>query len=172
MSQASIHIYLTSTHFQTNHRHEEFYIVRYPYPPHPPYNLGGNVAQLVEHRTSTPLTQVRFPGAARDFSPNFQCGLSYVCPYAPVCNRMHSHLCARERSCGPRQSSVDYGNARTPSMHCRLGSATLSQLAFPGESNPNFPWEKSHLGRYIRKMLNVKIKHTRRLFLKLQSHTK
>ena len=29
-------------------------------------------------------------------------------------------------------------------MHRRLGSATLSQLAFPGESNPNFPLEKSH----------------------------
>ena len=29
-------------------------------------------------------------------------------------------------------------------MHRRLGSATLSQLAFPGENNPNFPWEKSH----------------------------
>ena len=29
-------------------------------------------------------------------------------------------------------------------MHRRLGSATLSQLAFPRESNPNFPWEKSH----------------------------
>ena len=29
-------------------------------------------------------------------------------------------------------------------MHRRLGSATLSQLAFPGEGNPNFPWEKSH----------------------------
>ena len=29
-------------------------------------------------------------------------------------------------------------------MHRRLGSATLSQLAFPGERNPNFPWEKSH----------------------------
>ena len=26
-------------------------------------------------------------------------------------------------------------------MHRRLGSATLSQLAFPGEGNPNFPWE-------------------------------
>ena len=25
-----------------------------------------------------------------------------------------------------------------------LGSATLSQLAFPGENNPNFPWEKFH----------------------------
>ena len=30
---------------------------------------GGDVAQLVEYRTITPLTQVRFPGAARDFSP-------------------------------------------------------------------------------------------------------
>ena len=29
-------------------------------------------------------------------------------------------------------------------MHRRLGNATLSQLAFPGEGNPNFPSEKSH----------------------------
>ena len=28
---------------------------------------GRDVAQLVEHRTTTPPTQVRFPGAARDF---------------------------------------------------------------------------------------------------------
>ena len=28
-------------------------------------------------------------------------------------------------------------------MHRRLRRATLSQLAFPGEGNPNFPWEKS-----------------------------
>ena len=28
-------------------------------------------------------------------------------------------------------------------MHRRLGSATLSQLAFPRKGNPNFPWEKS-----------------------------
>ena len=43
------------------------------------YVQGGDVAQLVEHRTGTSLTQVRFPGAARDFSPkvNFQCRLSY-----------------------------------------------------------------------------------------------
>ena len=31
------------------------------------HKMGGDVAQLVEHRTDTPLTQVRFPGAARDF---------------------------------------------------------------------------------------------------------
>ena len=29
-------------------------------------------------------------------------------------------------------------------MNRRLGSATLSQLAFPGEGNPNFPWQESH----------------------------
>ena len=29
-------------------------------------------------------------------------------------------------------------------MHPRLGSATLSQLAFPVEGNPNFPWVKFH----------------------------
>ena len=29
-------------------------------------------------------------------------------------------------------------------MHCRLGSATLSQFVFPGEGNPNFPWQKSY----------------------------
>ena len=29
----------------------------------------GDVAQLVERRTGTPLRQVRFPCAARDFSP-------------------------------------------------------------------------------------------------------
>ena len=38
---------------------------------------------------------------------------------------------------------MDYGNTTTPNMHTGLGSATLSQLAFPRESNPNFPWEKS-----------------------------
>ena len=41
--------------------------------------VGGDVAKLVEHRTGTLPTQVRFPGAARDFSPsvNLQCRLSY-----------------------------------------------------------------------------------------------
>ena len=56
--------------------------------------LGGDVAQLAEHRTVKPLTQVPFPAAARDFSPrvNFQCRLSYMCPYTPVCN--HINICA------------------------------------------------------------------------------
>ena len=88
---------------------------------------GGDVAQLVEHQTGTLLMQVRFPGAARYFFPrvHFQCRLSYVCPYTPVCNRIHLHLCARSKFCSPRQSSVDYGNTKTPSMHGRLGSPSL-----------------------------------------------
>ena len=41
-------------------------------------NRNGDVAQLVEHRTGALPTQVRFPCAARDFSPRvkFQCRLS------------------------------------------------------------------------------------------------
>ena len=41
--------------------------------------------------------QVRVPGVARDFSPtaSFQCRLSHGVCTAPVCNRMHQHLCPR-----------------------------------------------------------------------------
>ena len=79
---------------------------------------NGDVAQLVERRTGTPLTQVRFPGAARDFSPsvNFQCRLSYVCPCSPprAIARI-VNICAH----------VDYGNtikhpARTVGWVCLL----------------------------------------------------
>ena len=78
------------------------------------------------------LLQVQFPGAARDLSPsvNFQCRLSYGVN-TPV-------------NCSQRLSLVDYENAKTSSMHHRLGSATLLQLAFPGKNDLNFLWEKSH----------------------------
>ena len=51
---------------------------------------GRHVAQLVEY-TSMLLRQVRFPSAARDFSPRvkFQCRLSYMCLYTPMCIHMH-----------------------------------------------------------------------------------
>ena len=42
--------------------------------------------------------------------------------HTPVCNSMHRHLSARERSCSPCQSSAD---CETPSKHRRLGSVTL-----------------------------------------------
>ena len=56
--------------------------------------MGGDVAQLVEHRTVTPLTRVPFPGAARDVFPrvHFQCRLSDGVRAAPCANCMHLHL--------------------------------------------------------------------------------
>ena len=38
-------------------------------------------------------------------------------------------------------------------MHGKLGSATLSQLAFPREGNPNFPSVKSHWGNTVKKKI-------------------
>ena len=58
---------------------------------------SGDVAQLAEHQTGTLPTQVRFPGAARDFSPtvNFQCRLSYdvrTPPCATACINICAHV--------------------------------------------------------------------------------
>ena len=53
------------------------------------------------------------------------------------------HLGKLKSCSSSRQSSVDYGNTNKPSMHYRLCKATLSQLAFLRESDPNFPQEKS-----------------------------
>ena len=57
--------------------------------------MGGDVAQSVEHRTGTSPTQVRFPRAARDFSPkvNFQCRLSYDVR-TPSCAIARIYICA------------------------------------------------------------------------------
>ena len=58
---------------------------------------GWDVAQLAEHRTGTPPTQVRFPGAARNLSPrvNFQRRLSYgvrTPPCAMACINIYAHV--------------------------------------------------------------------------------
>ena len=50
---------------------------------------GGDVAQFAERKTSTPLRQVRFPVAARDFSPS-QISVQTLlrCPCSP-CVQSH-----------------------------------------------------------------------------------
>ena len=55
---------------------------------------------------------------------------------------------------------MDYGNTKIPSMQGRLGSMTLSQLAFPREGNPNFPWEKSHWDNTVVKRLLLFLKYS------------
>ena len=54
----------------------------------------GDVAQLVERRTGTPLRQVRFPSAERDFSARFRVdSLSESGHF-----RMHSHALTSVRT--------------------------------------------------------------------------
>ena len=43
---------------------------------------------------------------------------------------------------------MDYGNTRIPSIHRRLGSTTLSQLAFPREKQPKFPMGEVSMGQH------------------------
>ena len=60
------------------------------------YQLGvGMWFSWLEHGTGTPPTQIRFPGAARDFSPrvNFQCRLSYGIR-TPPCAIACIYICA------------------------------------------------------------------------------
>ena len=56
---------------------------------------GGDVAQLVGHRTGTQSTQVWIPGEARDFSPrvSMQCRLSYGVR-TPPCAIECIYICA------------------------------------------------------------------------------
>ena len=54
-------------------------------------------------------------------------------------------------------------------MHHRLGSVTLLQLAFPGESNPNFPRKKSHWDNTVVKKKKERKKKMRREWQNSQS---
>ena len=51
------------------------------------------------------------------------------------------------------QSSVDYGNTETPSMHCRLDSATVA-AGSPEGRQPEFPMGEIPLGQYSCKKKN------------------
>ena len=110
---------------------------------------GGGVAQLVEHQTGKPLKQIWFPGATQDFSPriNFQCRLSHSV-HTPLCTTACINICVHiKRFCSSCQSSVDYGNTKTPSMHCRLGSKTVA-AGFPWGKQPGFPMGEIPMGQY------------------------
>ena len=83
---------------------------------------------------------------ARDFSPrvNFQCRLSYVYLYT-WCAITRINICVHIKD--PVVNVRVWWIMETLKYPaCTLGWVPwLSQLAFPGESNPNFSWEKFHL---------------------------
>ena len=88
---------------------------------------------MVVNRRVTPLTQVRFPGAARNFSPSqlSEQTLLHVSVH-PLCAIACIHVCAHVKD------PVVYVRVRwimetLKHPACTVSSATLSQLAFPGE---------------------------------------
>ena len=60
--------------------------------------------------------------------------------------RSHTHV---NDHASPCKSSVDYGNTKTPSMHCKLDSTSLLQLTISGKSDPNFAWRKSQWDKTV-----------------------
>ena len=91
-------------------------------------------------------SQVRFPSAARDFSPtvNFQCRLCYHGVPTPPCAIACINICAHVKDPAVHVR-IRWIMETLKHQACTVGwMARLSQLAFPGENNPNFPWEKSY----------------------------
>ena len=105
-----------------------------------------NVAQLVEHPTGMPLRQLPFLVAARDFSPtvNFQCRLFYSLrtpPCATACVNICVHI--KDPVVHVKRRRVQWIMEILKYPACTIGwVARLSQLAFPEESNQDFPWEE------------------------------
>ena len=63
---------------------------------------GAVIAQLAEcltEKAGAILTRIEFPRAARDFSPTSQLPVQTLnVPAAPLCNRIHQRLFARQKS--------------------------------------------------------------------------
>ena len=63
---------------------------------------------------------------------------------------------------------MDYGNAKTPSMHRRLGSATVA-AAFPWRRQPKFLMEEIPLGQYSCKKSHTKTTTTTKINRNVQT---
>ena len=91
--------------------------------------MDRDVAQLVERWTGTPLRQVWFPVRPGIFLPES----TFSADSFTV--SIHPHVPPHALS--PCQSSVDYGNTKTPNMDHRLGSMTVAAGFLQGKQ-PEF----------------------------------
>ena len=112
---------------------------------------SGDEPRLVERLTGTALTQVRYPGAANDFSPrlNFQCRLSHgvrTPPCAIACVNICAHV--KDPVVHVRVRCI-METLKHPA--CTLGwvSRHCSSWLSPGKGDPNFPWKKSHWDKTV-----------------------
>ena len=110
---------------------------------------GGGVAQLVERRTGTPLSQVPCPGAAKDFSPrvNFQCGLSDGVR-TPPCSIAGINICVHVKN--PLvHVSVRWIMESLKHPECTVGWQRDSVAAgFPQRKQPKFAMGEITMGQH------------------------
>ena len=92
------------------------------------YRSGsGDVAQLVERRTDTPLRQIRFPGAARDFSPGVRFSAdSLTVSVQPSCAIACINICAHVTDPHHLQPIPLFGHTKIPRALLGTGSAALA----------------------------------------------
>ena len=104
-------------------------------------NVGGDVAQSVRASDRHAADAGSIPRCGKGFFSLSQLSVQTLLRvFVTLCAIACINNCAHVK--GPvvhvRVRWI-FGNTKTPSMHSRFGSVTLSQLAFPGKSNPNFP---------------------------------
>ena len=98
-------------------------------PAHPWHRFSSTVQQGIFLPESTFSTDSFFFYSAHKPSP------PCVIPYINVCAHVED-LVVHVQVWWITETT------KTPSMHDRLGSNNSSRLAFPGDSNLNFPWQK------------------------------
>ena len=105
---------------------------------------------MVERQTGKPLTQVRFHGAARDFSSrvNFQCRLSY-CVRSPQCAIDFVNICAHVKDPVILVSvRLTMEILKRSSIQPLVGKHDYSAAGFPREKQPKFYIGEISTGQY------------------------
>ena len=102
------------------------------------FTFGAGSAQSVEVRLKAKRNTDTGsnPRCGKGFSPkvSFQCRLSYSVRTAPVCNRMHQHLCARSKSQTLAAIPL-FGHTKVLHTPVGTGSAALAAaVPYPGKA--------------------------------------
>ena len=116
-----------------------------------PSSWGGDVPQLVERRTGSPLTQVRLPGAASDFSPSQLSVQSLLSVSTSTCAIACINICAHIKD-PVVHVRVRRNMEKLKYQHAPLVAQRDSVRAgFPRRKQPEFTIGEILMGKYSRK---------------------